>query len=193
MGWLRINCEWLRDCRVVFVWLTFRSEDYRVVFVLPAFRSVDNRVVFVWLEFRSEDYRVVFVGLAFRSGVYHVVFVWFAFSFIPHRSCHMLTVFISRFRDSVTAALSPGDGTINSYQSRVASITIKLLRQYGEKLHGVQEGQLRTQNTSLSHSWHHVNQFAMTTFHHDLLWPIRKGLCQNMQTAQNLQLRQSRA
>ena len=50
----------------------------------------------------------------------------------------------------------------------VISITIKIILQYGEKLHGVQEKQLSAQNTSLRHSRHHVNQFAPTTVHHDV-------------------------
>ena len=63
----------------------------------------------------------------------------------------------------------------------VIGITDQLIPQNGKKLRGVQEEQQRAQNTSLRHLWHHVNQFATTTIHHDILWPIREKLCQNRQ------------
>ena len=40
-----------------------------------------------------------------------IVLVLLAFSLIQHRLHHTLTLFISRFIDSETATLSPGDGT----------------------------------------------------------------------------------
>ena len=40
-----------------------------------------------------------------------IVLVLLAFSFIPQRSHHLLTLPRSRIRDSVTATLTPGDGT----------------------------------------------------------------------------------
>ena len=69
----------------------------------------------------------------------------------------------------------------NSRQSGVIIITVKLVVLYREKLCSVQEEQLLRQNTSLRHPWHHVNQFATTTIHHDILWPIREKLRQNRQ------------
>ena len=49
------------------------------------------------------------------NGIYCVwiviVLVLLEFNLIPHRLHHILTPFRSRFRDSVTATLSPGDGT----------------------------------------------------------------------------------
>ena len=69
----------------------------------------------------------------------------------------------------------------NSYQSSLVSITVKLVLQYKEMFCGVQDEQLRSQNTSLRHSWHHVNQFASTTNYQDIQWPIREKWCQNRQ------------
>ena len=92
-----------------------------------------------------------------------IVIVLLAFSFIPHRSHHTLTLFRSRF------------------QNGVVRITVTLVVHNREKLCSIQEEQLRAQNTSMRHPWHHVNKFAMTTIHHDILWPIREKLCQNRQ------------
>ena len=79
-----------------------------------------------------------------------IVLVLLAFSLIPHRSHHTLTLFRSRFINSNSNSFTRG--WHNSYQSGVVSITVKLVFHCREKLRGVQEEQLRTQNTSLRHS-----------------------------------------
>ena len=69
----------------------------------------------------------------------------------------------------------------HSYQSGVVSITKEHVFHYREKLRGVQEELLLTQNTSLRHLWHLCNQFETTAIHQDILLPIREKLCQNRQ------------
>ena len=73
------------------------------------------------------------------------------FSFIPHRSHHTLTLFISRFIDSERINYSLTRRCHNSHQSGVISITVKLDLHYVEKHCSVQEEQWQAQNTSLRH------------------------------------------
>ena len=87
----------------------------------------------------------------------------------------------------VTPHTNPGDSYFfgrrwhNSYQSGIVSITLELVFHYREKFRGEQEEQQWTQNTSMRHPRHHVNKFATTNIHHDILRPIREKLCQDRQ------------
>ena len=90
---------------------------------------------------------------------------------------------------SLLEPLSSG-GSTTATKVEFRCMTVKLVLQYGEKLRGVQEEQRRTQNTYLRYSWHHVNQFAPTTIHHDILRPISESVSEQNRQAQN-QLPQS--
>ena len=63
-----------------------------------------------------------------------IILVLLAFNFIPQRSHHSLTLPRSRIRDSSTANLTLGYGTINGHQSGVISITMQFIFQNVKKL-----------------------------------------------------------
>ena len=54
--------------------------------------------------------------------------------------------------------------------------TTMIFKCQSRKVRGVQEEQQLAQITILRHFWHHMIQIALTTIHHDLLWPIREKL-----------------
>ena len=83
----------------------------------------------------------------------------------PQVTPHTNPVTIQGFRNSYP----PTGRWYNSYQGGVISITVKFVLQYGEKLRGIQEEQLRSQNTALGHPGHHVHQFAPTTINHEIV------------------------